>query len=103
MASPAPAPTPLRFTATAYTTPGTTASGAPTREGTCAADPAVLPLGTRIRVRGAGHRSGVYVVKDSGRKVVGRAIDLYIADDAEAKRFGRREVSVEVLHWGSGA
>ena len=94
---PSPAPTPARFTATAYTIEGTTASGEPTREGICASDPAVLPLGTRVRVRGAGRHSGVYVVKDSGRKIVGRRIDLYIANDAEAKRFGRQQVSVEVL------
>ncbi len=91
------APTPGRFTATAYTVEGTTASGHQTRAWTCAADPDVLPLGTRIRVRGAGRHSGEYVVRDTGRKIVGRKIDLYIADDAEAKRFGRREVSVEVL------
>jgi 3D (Asp-Asp-Asp) domain-containing protein len=99
---PSPAPTPGKFTATAYTIAGTTASGAFTRAGICAADPAVLPFGTRIRIRGAGHRSGEYVVKDSGRKIVGRTIDLYIADDTEAKQFGRRSVSVEVLRYGSG-
>ena len=98
-AAPAPAPSPLRmqFTATAYTIPGKTASGARTRRGICAADPAVLPFGSRIRVEGAGRHSGVYVVKDSGRKIDGREIDLYIADDAAAKRFGKRPVVVEVL------
>ena len=101
-AAPVPSPTPARmhFTATAYTTPGKTASGAHTREGICAADPAVLPFGSRIRVDGAGRYSGDYVVKDSGRKIDGREIDLYIANDAAAKRFGKRAVTVEVL--GSG-
>jgi 3D (Asp-Asp-Asp) domain-containing protein len=98
---PGPEPTPAQFTATAYTLAGVTASGDFTREGFCAADPAILPFGTRIRVRGAGSRSGEYVVKDSGRKVVGRKIDLYIADDTAAKRFGKRRVSVEVLRYGS--
>lgn len=103
-AAPAPAPsaTPARmqFTATAYTIAGRTASGAHSREGICAADPAVLPFGSRIRVDGAGRYSGVYVVKDSGRRIDGREIDLYIANDAAAKRFGKRPVTVEVL--GSG-
>jgi peptidoglycan DL-endopeptidase CwlO len=99
-AAPSPAATPARmqFTATAYTVGGETASGAQTREGVVAADPAVLPFGTRIRVDGAGQYSGEYVVKDSGRKIDGREIDLYIANDAEAKRFGKRQVSVEILH-----
>jgi 3D (Asp-Asp-Asp) domain-containing protein len=101
-AVPSPAATPARmqFTATAYTDEGKTASGAHTREGFCAADPGVLPFGTRIRVDGAGQYSGEYVVKDSGRKIDGREIDLYIANDAEAKRFGKRPVTVEVLHRG---
>jgi 3D (Asp-Asp-Asp) domain-containing protein len=100
--APAPSPAPLRmeFTATAYTISGKTASGARTRRGMCAADLSVLPLGSRIRVEGAGRYSGVYVVKDSGHKIDGREIDLYIANDAEAKRFGKRPVTVEVL--GSG-
>jgi len=101
-AAPAPAPSPLRmeFTATAYTISGKTASGAHARRGMCAADLSVLPLGSRIRVEGAGRYSGVYVVKDSGRKIDGREIDLYIANNAEARRFGKRPVTVEVL--GSG-
>lgn len=103
-AAPSPGPTPARmqFTATAYTIEGQTASGAQTRQGIVAADPAVLPFGTRIRVEGAGQYSGEYVVKDSGREIDGREIDLYIANDAEAKRFGKRPVTVEVLRRGGG-
>jgi 3D (Asp-Asp-Asp) domain-containing protein len=100
-AAPAPRPARMQFTATAYTNEGTTSSGAHTRQGTCAADLAVLPLGSRIRVEGAGRYSGEYVVKDSGGKIDGREIDLYIADDAEAKRFGKRPVTVEVLRYGA--
>lgn len=100
--SPQPSPHRMQFTATAYTVPGKTASGSHTREGICAADPAVLPLGTRIRVSDAGQYSGEYVVKDSGRKIDGHEIDLYIANDAEAKRFGKKRVAIEVLHYGEG-
>lgn len=98
----APSPAPMAFTATAYTIEGKTASGAQTREGICAADPAVLPFGSRIRVDGAGQYSGEYVVKDSGRKIDGHELDLYIANDAEAKRFGKRRVQVEVVRYGGG-
>jgi 3D (Asp-Asp-Asp) domain-containing protein len=90
------------FEATAYTIDGTTASGTRAQEGIVAADPKVLPLGTRIRVSDAGPYSRDYVVRDTGRTIKGREIDLYIANDAEAKRFGRRQVRVEVLQYGDG-
>ena len=80
----------MRVSATAYTLSGRTASGAPPRHGVVAADPAVLPLGSRIRVRGAGAYSGNYVVRDTGRGVRGREIDIYVPHRAQAKRFGRR-------------
>jgi 3D (Asp-Asp-Asp) domain-containing protein len=44
----------MSFKATAYSVDGETASGAQTREGrTVAADPEVLPAGTRIEIAGA--------------------------------------------------
>jgi 3D (Asp-Asp-Asp) domain-containing protein len=85
------------FEATAYSVEGQTASGAQTRGGIVAADPKVLPIGSRIRVSGAGHYDGEYTVKDTGREIKGREIDIYIANDGEAKRFGRKNVTVEVL------
>ena len=86
------------FTATAYSVEGETASGKQTREGrTVAADPAILPLGTKIEVRGAGPYSGTYVVHDSGPKVKGREIDIFIDAPAEAKKFGKKQVQVRVL------
>jgi 3D (Asp-Asp-Asp) domain-containing protein len=88
------------FEATAYSVEGQTASGAQTRAGIVAADPNVLPMGSRIRVRGAGHYDGEYTVKDTGREIKGREIDIYIANDTEAKRFGRKSVTVEVLERG---
>jgi 3D (Asp-Asp-Asp) domain-containing protein len=90
------------FEATAYSIEGTTASGAQTREGVVAADPDVLPLGSRIRIHGADDHSGEYVVRDTGATITGREIDIYLANDREAKRFGRRRVQVEVLRRGDG-
>lgn len=94
---PSPTPTKQRFTATAFSVEGRTASGHETRPGIVAADPKVLPLGSRIRVSGAGQYSGEYTVADTGRAIKGHDIDIFIADTAEAKRFGRRTVEVEVL------
>ena len=85
------------FEATAYSIEGKTASGDHTREGLCAADPDVLPLGTRIRVHDAGSYSGECEIADTGRAVKGQEIDIYMASDREAKQFGRKQVRVEVL------
>ena len=89
------------FSATAYSIEGTTASGAQTRKGIVAADPKILPLGSRIRVSDAGTYDGEYVVHDTGPAIKGREIDIYMPSDVEAKRFGRRAVKVEVLSRGA--
>ena len=87
-----------KFTATAYSLEGETASGKQTREGrTVAADTAILPLGTRVEIRDAGPYSGTYVVHDSGRRINGREIDIFIDNPAEAKKFGKKPVRVRVL------
>ena len=89
----------LRFTATAYCTGRVTATGTAPTEKTVAADPAVLPLGSQIRLTGLDRRhNGVYVVRDTGARVRGRRIDLYIRDCHEAVRFGRRSARVSILH-----
>jgi 3D (Asp-Asp-Asp) domain-containing protein len=93
-------PTYLDFEATAYSIEGRTAAGTSARKGIVAADPAILPLHSRIRVHDAGAYSGEYAVEDTGRTIDGREIDIYLANDAEAKRFGRRRVRVEVLRYG---
>lgn len=87
----------MAFTATAHSVEGETAAGTVSRPGTAAADPSVLPLGTRIRVLGAGKYSGVYTIEDTGAKVKGREIDIYMRTAAEAKQFGKRPARVIVL------
>lgn len=91
---------PMRFEATANSVDGITRKGTVAREGVVAADPTILPLGWRIRVSGAGVYSGVYVVTDTGPKVKGRHIDLYLESAAEAKHFGKIMVTVRVLSYG---
>jgi 3D (Asp-Asp-Asp) domain-containing protein len=93
-------PTTLYFVATAYSVEGTGASGKWSHPGTVAADRRVLPLNSRIRVYGAGKYSGEYTVEDTGAKVGGRRIDLYMPTRAEAKKFGRQRVKVVVLKYG---
>ncbi|MGE5243031.1 MAG: 3D domain-containing protein [Betaproteobacteria bacterium] len=85
------------FTATAYCTGRVTATGTTPREGIVAADPDVLPMGSRIRLTGLGRYSGIYVVRDTGSAIRGRRIDVYIRNCREAIRFGRRSARVSVL------
>jgi 3D (Asp-Asp-Asp) domain-containing protein len=96
----APAAGAMEFEATAYSVTGTTASGIETGPGIVAADPKILPLGSRIRVSEAGPYSGVYTVSDTGRTVKGHEIDIFISKPAEAKRFGRKRVRIEILERG---
>jgi len=97
--APTPSPTPKRqaFEATAYSIKGKTSSGRRARSGMVAADPRVLPLGTRIRIHGAGSYSGAYTVTDTGRTIKGREIDIFVPSARAARRFGRRQVQVEIL------
>ena len=84
------------FTATAYCLKGRTALGHGVRRGVIAADPRVLRLGSRINL-GAGSYSGEYLVSDTGGNVKGRKIDIWMPSCAEARRFGRRTVSINPL------
>lgn len=97
-----PAPVTRVFVATAHSQVGQAASGEASRVGTVAADPKVLPLGSLILVTEAGRYSGRYKVIDTGPGVKGRRIDIYMASDREARRFGRRRVGVRVLRRGDG-
>lgn len=87
----------LRMTATAYCDGGETSSGTQAKSGIVAADPLFLPIGTVIRVVRAGVRAQTFTVTDTGSAVKGREIDIFIADCARAKRFGRRPVQVTIL------
>lgn len=87
------------YTATAYSLRGRTASGKPVSRGLIAADPRVLPLGTRVRIE-AGEFSGEYVVADTGGSVRGRRVDIWTPTSREAMRFGRRAIKLTVLQIG---
>jgi 3D (Asp-Asp-Asp) domain-containing protein len=91
----------LRFAATAYCRGETTAAGTAARTGVAAADPTLLPVGSVIQMEALGPRySGIYTVMDTGPKVNGRHVDIYMWNCDEAVRFGRRTVQVRVLRLG---
>jgi 3D (Asp-Asp-Asp) domain-containing protein len=87
------------YVATAYTLRGRTASGRPVAKGLIAADPRVLPLGSRVRID-AGSFSGEYLVADTGGAVRGKRIDIWTPSNRDAFRFGKRTVKLTVLSYG---
>jgi 3D (Asp-Asp-Asp) domain-containing protein len=93
----------MTMTATAFTRAHrVTASGTIAHFGIAAADPAILPLGSRIRITGTGTYDGAYLVTDTGNGVKGHRIDLYVPSRAEAKEFGTKKVRVVVTQIGTG-
>lgn len=90
------------YLATAYSQTGITASGEYTHRHIVAADPDILPIGSRILIRHAGKYSGEYVVADTGGKIQGHRLDLYFPSTRECRMFGVKHVEVEVVELGDG-
>ncbi len=98
----APAPgVRLRFTATAYCKGTTTASGVNVRTGIAAADPDLLPVGSVIQVDKLGDQyNGIYTIMDTGPRVHGRHVDIYMWSCNEALALGRKTIQITVLRMG---
>ena len=64
----------------------TKAETVPKAAHTIAADPSVIPLGTRIVIDGVS-----YVVEDTGKAIKGNRLDIYFDTHEEAVRYGRKE------------
>ena len=64
-----------------------------------ASDWSRFPLGTRFRICGTGEE---YIIDDYGTALVGsNTIDLYKPTKLEMKRWGVRNVDIDILQWGS--
>lgn len=69
---------------------GTTATGTVAEEGrTVAVDPAIIPLGSRVKIDGQ-----VFVAEDTG--VRGRKIDVFVTDHKKALELGTRQARVSL-------
>ena len=89
------------FIATAYCKGLTTASGVGVQSGIAAGDPQLLPEGSVVQIEGLQERyRGIYTVMDTGGKVVGKHVDLYMWSCKEAIDFGRRDIVLTVLRLG---
>jgi 3D (Asp-Asp-Asp) domain-containing protein len=82
----------LRVDAVAYHLTGRTALGMPVRRGVVAVDPSLIPLGTRMHVPGYGQS----VAADVGTAIKGPIIDLWMATDKAARKWGRHTVTITV-------
>lgn len=80
--------------ATAYVQGGRTATGWIARPGIVAVDPSVIPFGTRLYIPGV----GVVVAEDTGSDIVGRHIDICMANQQLADEWGAQVVTVDVLN-----
>jgi len=85
------------FHATAYCLKGRTASGAYVKKGIIAADPKVLPLGTVVHIK-AGKYTGTYTVADTGSRIRGKKVDIYVPTYKEAVSFGKQKVKIKVVN-----
>ena len=81
-----------KFKITAYCMGTTTFTGKPVKVGMCAVDPRVIPLGSKVIIKGI----GTFVAEDTGGKVKGRTIDIYIPDCEKAWEFGVKRASVKI-------
>ena len=93
----------LYMNATAYTAycsgcSGTTATGIDLRANpdakVVAVDPSVIPLGTKLYVEGYGYA----VAGDTGGAIKGNRIDLFMASNDDALKWGRKTVKVRILN-----
>ena len=88
----------LTMTATAYTSQDDgngshTYRGHELRRGLAAVDPRVIPLGTRLFIKGYGFA----IADDIGGAIKGNKIDLAFENRAEALQFGVQKVTVYIL------
>ena len=91
----------LDFNVTAYCKGTTTSSGVGVRSGIAAADPTLLPVGSVVSVgTNDAKYNGVYTIMDTGPKVQGRILDLYMWSCNEALQFGRKDAQITVLRLG---
>ncbi len=83
-----------RFHATGYSandesqgTTDTMASGKKVYKGAIAADPNVLPLGTRVEIKGLPDgNDGIYKVEDTGGLIKDNDVDIYYENKSDAEK-----------------
>lgn len=73
---------------------GITASGTVANQGrTIAVDPELIPLGTRVYIEDY----GFFIAEDTGKSIIGKKIDIYIADHEECLQLGVKQANTYVF------
>ncbi len=70
---------------------------------TIAVDPDVIPLGSRVYIEFPPqyeHMNGWYVAEDTGNKVKGNMVDVFLGESAfyDMERFGSKKVNIKILY-----
>ena len=71
-----------------------TATGKELEKGMVAVDPKIIPLGTKIEIKGL----GTFTAEDTGSRIKGNRIDIYFETKEEARSFGRQVIWVNIPH-----
>jgi len=79
---------------------GITYTGVRVKKGIIAVDPSVIPLGSRVYIKGLGGVSsyGYALAADIGGAIKGNKIDLYFEDSTAANNWGCQNVKVYLLN-----
>lgn len=86
--------------ATAYCYGTITKTGTSPVEGrTIAVDPDVIPLGSEVLVSCDTwpEINGIYIAEDTGGRIKGNIIDVYMVDRGQCLKWGRRQVEVKII------
>jgi 3D (Asp-Asp-Asp) domain-containing protein len=81
---------PVPVVLTAYCLHGTTRRGRYVRNGIIAADPRLFPLSRYVELYDGRRYLGRYLVDDTGKKIKGNHVDVWMATCRAARVFGRR-------------
>jgi 3D (Asp-Asp-Asp) domain-containing protein len=88
---------PVPILLTSYCLRGTTRRGRYVRPGIIAADPRLFPLSRYVELYVGKKYFGRFLIDDTGRKIKGNHIDVWMASCTEAKRFGVKRGTAVLL------
>lgn len=86
---------------TSYCLRGTTRRDNWVREGIVAADPRIFPLGRYIELFVDGRYYGRFLVDDTGGKIIGPIIDVWMDSCRKSRIFGRRQGAAVLVPRGA--
>ena len=72
---------------------GITATGKKVKVGYIAVDPKVIPLHSKVYIKGL----GTFIAEDTGSAIKGKRIDIYIPNHKEALKFGVKYIEAYTL------